>query len=226
MADEVVEPKPADASLTPPPNPTTDPPKPATGGEIEPWRNPAEIKKMMIRQREMETKMAELENKVAPPAPPKTEGTPRDVGAELDALRQDLELERAFGALKIESGSKQRQLLELAVKAAKPANVREFLQGFVETTAPVAPPAAEKPKVPVTNSGSPTTQDDAAVVGNSPAALTPAMIKAMSPEQLKAHYEAYVGSQSPNTNPFSRKAAPKGVDLGATLRAALESTKT
>lgn len=210
MSDPAVVTPAADAAVVPTTVPATPTPPAAATAEVEPWRNPAEIKKMMISHRALEAKVAELETKTPAATAESKTNDKVDAGAQalslVQELKRDLDMERAFGALKVEPGSKQRQLLELAVKAAAPPNVHEFLQQFVD---PAVTPVAAAVKTPVTNSGAPASAGAGEGAPPSPAALTPAMIAGMSKDQLLAHYQGYVQSKSPNANPFASRAAPK-----------------
>lgn len=200
-------------TTTAPATAATPPATPATG-EQEPWRNPAEIKKYMIRQRTLEDRLEKLEQEKTSTATvaSKTESKndPTDAGAKalamVEKLQRDLELERAFAALDVKG--EQRELLELAIAGANPPNVREFISKYVGKpgigTSPSATDAA-KPKTPVTDSGSPTVDDAASAAPKSPASLKPSEVAAMTPEQVVEHYQKYVKSQGGNVNPFASK---------------------
>lgn len=191
-------------------------------GHDEPLRNKREVVELRKQTRNLERKVDELTEilkanlgrtseqpkpKAVAPEAEQRVSAGKQALAELQDLKRELALEKALGAHGITGQA--RELIELAAKAAKPDDLHAFVAKYVPpkksggdegapAAAAVAPQAA--PAAP-TNTGAPAVGGQP-FIPESPFALSPAAMAAMSDEDRIAHFERYVSKTSNSANPF------------------------
>lgn len=122
--------------------------------------------------------------------------------AQFNEMKRTAELKESYADLGIKPGP-TRELLELAVKAANPENVREFVEKYAATLvaqpAPTAQAAPIKPKV-TTDTGAPAV-DPKNTIPDDLRYMPIEVWKGMSPEERRKRYEKFSG-QGVNANPW------------------------
>lgn len=172
----------------------------------EEWRNPREIKDALKSVRELRAELqSELKRLKSVEHAPAANGN--DVLEQLQALKREVEIRDVLGEFNVTG--KQRELLMLAAQAAKPANLREFLSGYVqkqEASMPMPQPVQAtypQPSAP-SNTGAPR-PDVLGTIPDNPMALRPEVIRQMTPAQIREHYENWKTRNSMNHNPLAMK---------------------
>lgn len=199
-------------------------PNPQDGGEAWiKWNNKKELQDTIAKTRVMEraigevnasvaelkSMVAKMAGGVAPPAPapaaaaqtPHVDDSGSKALVQVEALTRKLAFEKAANAAGIKEGTPQRELLETAYEAAKPADAGEWLKKY--TGAVATPP---KPVIPGGSPrlGAPATPDESDRLPANPLQLPQEVLANMTPDERVAHYNAW-RAKSGQGNPLSGK---------------------
>lgn len=158
--------------------------------------------------REVKKQLAEVLAQ-KPPEPkaekPKAETTDEKYAAlesQLKEMKRTAELKESYADLGIKPGP-GRELIEMAVKAANPENVREFVEKYAATLvaqpAATAPAAPQKPKV-TTDTGAPAV-DPKNTIPDDLRYMPVEVWKGMTPEERRKRWEKFSG-QGAHSNPW------------------------
>lgn len=147
---------------------------------------------------------------VLPVAAPKSEQKPETQAAPADAAMQRVaELERrlalkdAFEDLGIKAGP-AREVLEMAVKAANPEDVRGFIERYAGSFgAPAAPASAPAQAAPRTNTGAPAA-DPRTALPSDPRLMPKGVWQGLDPAERKKLFEQHLSNQGLNSNIWAR----------------------
>ncbi len=200
-------------------------PNPQDGGEAWiKWNNKKELQDTIARSRVMERTLgnvipaierleAQLAKMVGGGTPPAPAATPAaappvdDAGskalAQVEALTRKLNFEKAANAAGIKEGTPQRELLESAYDAAKPADVGEWLKKY---TGALAAPAKAVIPGGSPRLGAPATPDESERLPANPLQLAPEVLANMTPEERVNHYNQW-RAKSGQGNPLASKIA-------------------
>lgn len=146
---------------------------------------------------------------------PKSDDKGTDLMQELESLRFEINIRDALADAKILDAN-QRELVALAAKAAKPADLKEFVGKYAPkaVATPIAIPAPVIPQAPKPPDTGPAASSGQ-VLPTDPSAFTQSMVDQLTPEQAGEWWERRKQQQNSGRPNLTRRSKDQGGDMKA-----------